>query len=284
MKKLLIFIISVFLTISCTFALNINQDDKNKINLAISMVDKSLSKQWYEYKIEKLESIYQKIKIANQFLTQTQNKDKLLYLEQQLNEKIQEIKENWNIEEIDPLELDLKSYKWIDSSLEYLDSSIDWDTFRNSWLSWQNEEREDLWLAPFILSDKLNRSAAIWAEYLSENNLTKWLHKRKSTDWYYNFDNIYSWFKWLGIDFERIDGAPFTENIGYWMIKCSSNCTSSLITATKKSFNYFMSEKSYNGAHYRAISHNLFQEVGVSAVVRNNRYYVVIHYGTEVVD
>ena len=45
-----------------------------------------------------------------------------------------------------------------------------------------------------------------------------------------------------------------------------------------------MSEKSYNGAHYRAISHNLFQEVGVSAIVRNWKYYVVIHYGTNVVD
>lgn len=284
MKKLLIFIVSIFFATSYTFALNISQSDKDNINLAISMIDKVLDKKWYTYKIEKLEDIYENIKTANQFLSQSENKDKFLYLEQQLEEKIIETKEAWTIIETDVLEEKLEAYKWIDESFDYLDSSIDWDSFRNSRLSWQNKERTALWLSPFILSDKLNKSAAIWAEYLSENNLTTWLHKRKSTDWYYNFDSIYSWFKWLGIDFVRIDWAPFTENIGYWSIECSSNCTTSLITATKKSFNYFMSEKSYNGAHYRAISHNLFQEVWVSAVIRNNKYYVVVHYGTEVID
>lgn len=147
------------------------------------------------------------------------------------------------------------------------------------WLDLHNNARK----TPVSLHPDLMRSAQIWADYLSENNIRSNTHRRIQGN--YNYSDIENWFADLGIRFTNDGGTTFSENIAYNTVRCDSNCDESLLTATDKSWKFFYhDEKERNGSHYRAIVQEKFQYIGIGIAIKNGRYHIVIHYGTDITD
>ncbi len=157
---------------------------------------------------------------------------------------------------------------------------VDLVKVRNAWLILHNTERATKWLTPFTYSAALEWTASTWAQHLAD--LWTTTHKRKSTDWYYSYTTIKSWFidLWVIFSIEEQSGQPlFTENIWWNIYSCKkTDCTDDFIKAIKKSRTFFMSErgKSYR-PHYNAIMGN-FSTIGLGVAVAGNKYYLVSHY------
>ena len=128
----------------------------------------------------------------------------------------------------------------------------------------------------------LDASSEKWAEYLQGINLTT--HQRLAGDGYYNYRSIKSWFAGLGIGFHDESGTMFSENIGYGYYKCAkSDCTDALIKAIKSTRTFFMNEKyKKSQPHYGSIVSKTFDSVGLGISLRGNMYYLVSHYGKNV--
>lgn len=157
---------------------------------------------------------------------------------------------------------------------------IDVAKVREVWLSLHNTERKNQWLTPFVYNSALEWTASNWANYLASRNGTT--HKRKSTDGYYSYASIKTWFANLGITFatKEKSGQPlFTENLWRNMYTCKkSDCTYDFIKAIKKSRSFFMSEKyKKSKPHYNAIVGN-FANIWLGVALSGNKYYLVTHY------
>lgn len=199
---------------------------------------------------------------------------------------VSEISERLQIkrDEINSSKVNIANYKIKNSdntSYQVL-SNIDFDEVRKKWLSRHNQEREKLWLSPYTYHSDLEKSAVNRALYLAKNSIKSWTHARKSTDGYYSYDSIKNWFWSLGIYFPKETWwrAAFTESVGYRIYNCNqSDCTQKLIEATKKVFDWFVSEWK-NGAHYKAIVMPHFKQiwVGFAYDSSSKMVYTVIHY------
>ena len=113
-------------------------------------------------------------------------------------------------------------------------------------------------------------------------------HKRKKTDWYYNYSSVQQRFADLGIKFASIGSgkSSFTESMWYRGYSCSgADCTSTMIDSTKKSFDAFVKEWP-GGVHYKAIVMPHFKYIGVGFAVnsKTKTVYTTIHYGTDILE
>jgi hypothetical protein len=154
-------------------------------------------------------------------------------------------------------------------------------------LLWHNTERTLRGVSPYAYHSDLERSAQIWADTLRADERTSNTHMRNSGDGYYNYAGITDWFAQLGITFPSAGGgrASFSESVGWGYYNCSSSdCTEQLITALKTTRDFFMSEKGRNGEHYRAITMGHFTQMGIGVSIdpAKKRYYLVIHYGMDI--
>lgn len=161
--------------------------------------------------------------------------------------------------------------------------NIDLQRVRDTVLWRHNSERNTLGLNAYAYHSDLEKSATTWAEVLKDEARTSNTHSRKSWDGYYNYNSITNRFKELGTNFPSAGNgkASFTESVGWGYYKCSSNdCTDTLIKQIKTTWDFFMSEKSRNGSHYRAITTSHFTQMGIGVVIDSskNRYYMVVHY------
>ncbi|MCA9378731.1 hypothetical protein KC711_07870 [Candidatus Peregrinibacteria bacterium] len=70
-------------------------------------------------------------------------------------------------------------------------------------------------------------------------------HKRTNKSSYYDYKEIEKWFSNQGLQFKNVSRKTFSESIGYGVVKCpkEGDCTDALITATKSTWKFFMSEK-----------------------------------------
>ncbi len=158
---------------------------------------------------------------------------------------------------------------------------------REAILSWHNKERNNIWVNPYTYNLDLEWSATTWANNLAKSGKTKNLHPRNAWDWYYNYNSMLNRFSDLWINFPKSSnwGASFSETIWRNVYKCNkSDCTQDLINAIEKTWTWLiMKEKSGNGSHYRAATMKYFTQMWAwIAFDKNNRYYIVIHYGVEV--
>ncbi|MDR2540411.1 MAG: CAP domain-containing protein [Candidatus Peribacteria bacterium] len=158
---------------------------------------------------------------------------------------------------------------------------------RDTVLSWHNEERASVGVAPYFYSSAFEATAQTWVNNLKDNAITSNTHVRTTGDGYYNYDKITAWFAELGIEFPVLAGGrvSFSESVGRGYYKCSSSdCTESLIVAIKTTRDdLFMKEKVSNGSHYRAVVMSHFTQVGVGISIDpvKKRYYMVVHYGMD---
>jgi uncharacterized protein YkwD len=168
-------------------------------------------------------------------------------------------------------------------------SNVNLQTVRDTLLGWHNDERISLGLSPYAYHSDLEKSATTWAEVLKNEERTSNTHSRSSSDGYYNYESIMDRFGGLNIFFPSATNgrASFSESVGWGYYKCSSSdCTDTLITQLKTTRDFFMSEKKSNGSHYRAITTSHFTQMGIGVVIDSskNRYYMVIHYGMDVIE
>lgn len=162
-------------------------------------------------------------------------------------------------------------------------SSVDINQVRTTWLSWYNSYRKSLGLGSYTYDSRLDSTAYSWniefAEWKWQNH-----HRRNPWDNYYDYPIITEWFKERGVIAKVVNGATTTENVGWGTYRCSSSdCTNTLINSIRSTFDFFMSEKSYNWVHYKSIVQPNFTKVWLSVMVipGENRYYLVMHFVTE---
>jgi hypothetical protein len=92
--------------------------------------------------------------------------------------------------------------------------------------------------------------------------------------------------QWINFADTGQDNQPlFTENIWWNVYSCKkTDCTDDFIAAIKKSRSFFMSEKGKRyRPHYNAIMWN-FSNIGVWVALVGNKYYLVAHYTTLLID
>ncbi len=167
---------------------------------------------------------------------------------------------------------------------------IDLEKVKTTWLSWVNEEREKNNLHPYKYHDKLNETANLWC--LINFHRGDISHKRNIYDTaFYNYEEIEQWFLRLKIKFKNIKGYTFSENTGWgYFYYSSGDYTDYVIKAIRSTFDYYMSEKGKSGywesAHYRSIMAPFLYYIGFGLVIdeENKKYYLTIHYGSEIIE
>lgn len=180
------------------------------------------------------------------------------------------------------------THSWINNyelPITYIDSIVDVDTIRQKWLQQHNDLRASLGIDTLTLNPHLNYTARVRASYLSDELIPAWsTHRRSWVSWYYNYNGILKWFNEQGIFFPKQNGTLFSESVGYNYIKCNTDCTDKISTATQKTWNMFMKEQSYNGPHYRAMINPSFTKMGIDIQYNTSksRYYIVLHYATDI--
>lgn len=165
-------------------------------------------------------------------------------------------------------------------------AGVDADRIRAAWLQRHNDARIAQWIAPLTYHSDLERSATLWSEYQVANGYVG--HKRKADDGYYNYASLQEWFENLGIYFAHPWGgrSAFSESMGYRGYRCeSSDCSSSLLDSTKKTFDAFMKE-GVKWAHYKAIMMPHYTQMGVGFAFDSDKkmIYTTIHYAAELVE
>ena len=172
------------------------------------------------------------------------------------------------------------------SSLAFAQDDFDADRVQNTWIEWTNTERTLVW-APTIASHSgLTQTAKIWS--IESEKRGDMSHKRTSKSSYYDYKEIEKWFGNQGLKFKNVSRKTFSESIGYGVVKCpkEGDCTDTLIAATKSTWKFFMSEKGRQYApHYKAIVMPEFRLMGVGVELDriSKRYYITVHYATEVI-
>lgn len=153
---------------------------------------------------------------------------------------------------------------------------------QETWLGWYNAERSRVGAPPLVLSPELNRTAQTWAETSKQRG---YIDHKRGTNVYYDYNRIKSWFAQQGVTFTS-RGTQFGESIGWNVYSCrEDNCTQSLITAIRSTFDFFYSEKgrSYR-PHYDMMVNRAYREMGVGVAVdpASRKYYLVAHLAVDV--
>ncbi len=164
-----------------------------------------------------------------------------------------------------------------------LPHDVNMDQVRDTWLSWNNQLRAEKGLAPYVLDENLNITAGNWAAYAAKRGSID--HKRYKGSPYYDYSAIEDWFSDKGVTFENLNRYTFTENIGWGPYSCAAkDCTGKLSNEIRSTFDFYLSEKNRKDKpHYNSLMNPSFQRIGIGIAenTAQKRYYLVVHYGTE---
>ena len=166
---------------------------------------------------------------------------------------------------------------------------VDSQKIKTTLLQRHNQERANVGASPYAYHSELEKSAQTRADYLNRKSITSNTHQRNPGDGYYSYESISNRFGDLWIFFPAAwwGKASFSESVGRGYYTCKSgNCTDELIKQLKTTRDFFMSEKKSNGSHYRAITMGHFTQMGIGVSIDSaqKRYYLVVHYGMEVME
>ena len=144
---------------------------------------------------------------------------------------------------------------------DQMPASVDMDEVRSQWLAWHNEARANRGIKPLALNTGLNYSSSLWAKSnKADGELT---HDRPGGQ------SLTDWFADVGIEFKKLTGIVYGENLGYRTYRCTtSDCTQEAIEAARFIFDSFMAEegKAYTG-HYDNIVEPDFVDLGLGMAV-----------------
>ncbi len=163
-------------------------------------------------------------------------------------------------------------------------TNINEEKIRTYWLEKHNTERVTKKLDGYTYDLQLEETATTRAQYLAKLNYST--HKRSSSDWYYNYNTIKNrfWEQWITF-WKEINWNPnFSENIWRRIMSCKkSDCTDETIGSLNKVFDFFLSEKSRNGSHYKAVMSPQFKKMGVGIATNptSKKIFIVTHYSVD---
>lgn len=164
--------------------------------------------------------------------------------------------------------------------------AINYDTGKvaDARLGRNNNLRNKLDLESYSLDTRLEWTANEWSEYMA--NLWTRTHKRKKSDWFYNYNSVENWFEDRWLEFKNIKWITFTENVWIWYVSCKQeDCTDEVISAIKTTRNMYMWEAKYRWAHYRSLVQPHFRYIWIWLyITKKNKYYLTIHYATQIID
>lgn len=180
--------------------------------------------------------------------------------------------------------IDQLEQKKCEESPEHIPASVDMARVRETWLRWTNEARTAAGLEPYTYEPQLGRTAAVWSQ--KAKTLGYINHKRPGQTVYYDYSLMIAWFKDLGLTFKNVGGSTMVENIGWEYYTCNeTDCTDEIIDAIHASFDFFMSEKgkAYR-PHYESIMSPNYKLLGMGLALdeSHHKYYLTVHYGTEI--
>ena len=160
--------------------------------------------------------------------------------------------------------------------------NVDMVRVEQAWLGWVNGLRSEKGLAPYSTHHMLGKTAQEWAEFSRDRGYTT--HGRPgdgcigATNYgCYNFGAIDKWFAERGVNAIVLNRSKHTENLGFGAFRC----TQAAIDSIRKTYNFFLSEKAYNGVHYRTMINPNFKKMGLGFAEKNGTYYLAIHYATD---
>lgn len=149
-------------------------------------------------------------------------------------------------------------------------ASVDMDEVRSQWLAWHNEARAARGVAALKLNTGLDYSSSLWAK--SNEAGGELTHSRP------NGQSLTDWFAEVGIEFKKLTGMVYGENLGLRTYRCSSSdCTDEALAAARTIFDSFMAEEgtSYTG-HYDNIVEPDFVELGLGMAVDSSKEIVYL--------
>ena len=161
-------------------------------------------------------------------------------------------------------------------------SNINMQELKTTRMDRHNQERARVGLPLYTGNALLDASAQNWAEYLKSLGTTT--HRRTKKDGYYNYRSVKDRFGDQWVQFTWSAGNLLSESLGWGLFSCKqADCTPALLKAIKKTFAYFMAER-YSSwrPHYNGIVMKEFMNIGFGLAINKNKYYLVTHYGQEV--
>ena len=171
------------------------------------------------------------------------------------------------------------------STIGSVSAGYDTDAVNNAWLDWTNAERAKYWVQALSMSDSLNMTALDWSKYSS----LRWYidHRRPGQINYYDYKKINAWFGSEWISFKNVKWTTFSESIWWNVFVCKKDdCTQDLIKSIRSTFDMYLREKWKKYApHFNSLVNKWFKQIGVWVTLdpKKKRYYITIHYATEVV-
>lgn len=166
-------------------------------------------------------------------------------------------------------------------------NNVDIRRLESAWLEWNNSLRTSLTLPAYDARDELSATAQEWSEFSKDRgyitHARPWDGCTGTTNYVcYNFRAVDAWFTERGINPEVINRSKHTENIGLGKFKCSqTDCTDEAIKAMRKTYDFFLSEKSYNWVHYRSLTNPNFKHIGIGFAYSWDTYYLTVHYAND---
>jgi uncharacterized protein YkwD len=170
-------------------------------------------------------------------------------------------------------------------AIKELPVKADLSKLRQTWLDWNNGLRKKAGLKPYSITEELNLTSTEWSEEAVKKGTI--VHKRPGQKVYYDYKRMVSWFKGWGVEFKNVNRATFVENIGWGYYKCPAegDCTEALTKAIRTTFDFFAKEKGKKyRPHYESLMKKDFRVIGVGLALdtKKHKYYLTVHYGTEI--
>ncbi len=237
-----------------SFASNVSQSDKEKVDKVMLVVDR----QW------KNESAFSQIsryeKIINSF-------SKIKLKDKDQKEIISYMLECFQ-DRVDKLKSQIKTQNQVISN-------VDRDKVKDERLAWHNYEREQAWLSPYTYNESLNYTSLIRAQQIASEQRKTWsTHARKSGDWYWNTESIRAWFSDLWVDV-----SYFSESNAYWYYNCKkSDCTNEMIEALRTCFNRTFLDRT----HRPAVVSSMYNEIWLWVATNWTYIWLTTHYWKDV--
>lgn len=237
-----------------SFASNISETNKSKIDKIMVMVDR----QWWNEDAFSQISRYEKI--INSFsklrLEDKDQKELITYMVECFQNRVDALKSQVLTQ---------------DQSI----SNVDRNRVKEEWLAWHNEERSKKWLSPYTYSDALNYTSLARAQQIASEKREAWsTHIRQVWDKYFPTESIRVRFANLWVKV-----VDFSESNAYWYYNCKkSDCTQEMINVLKKRFDdVFLNEQ-----HYKAVVSNTYNQIWLWVAINWTYVWLTTHYWKDI--
>lgn len=169
---------------------------------------------------------------------------------------------------------------------------LDIPALRKQWIDDLNGARREYKVSEYSYNKKLDYVSQVW----SNQAYKRWkiTHEVDPGDAYYDYWKKAAWAENKGLVCKNKSRATFSESIAWWDIYCSwkNDCQKQFSESLTWVYDMFMAEKGLpypQDAHYRAIVHPEFNEIGLAFTLKHKKwhwytYYMTNYYCTDIIE